>query len=116
MNVISDIRTRVAIADGWNKVPRPEPLVDAPDRSEIRVWDSVYLDPRPMYVKPQVSVGVAYVLWLLLGLIGAHYFYMGKVGIGVLYLLTGGLLGLGWLLDLFTLKGQVERVNRRGRY
>lgn len=113
MNVISNIKAYVAIGDDWNKVPRPEPLVDAPIRLERYYTAQVYAEP--VYVKPEVSVGLAYVLWLLFGLLGAHYFYINKPGIGVLYLLTGGLLGFGWLLDLFTLKGQVERVNRRGR-
>ena len=57
------------------------------------------------------SKGVAYVLWLLFGLIGAHKFYIGKIGMGVLYLCTGGILGIGWLIDLFTLGHQVDIAN-----
>jgi hypothetical protein len=63
-----------------------------------------------------LDVGVAYLLWLLLGLIGGHKFYLGKPFIGVVYLLTAGLFGVGVIYDLFTLKGQVERENSRRRY
>ena len=42
---------------------------------------------------------VAFLLCLFLGFFGAHKFYEGKIGMGVLYLFTFGLLGIGWLLD-----------------
>ena len=42
---------------------------------------------------------VAFLLCLFLGWMGAHKFYEGKIGMGVLYLLTFGLLGIGWLVD-----------------
>lgn len=42
---------------------------------------------------------VAALLWFFLGLLGIHRFYLGHIGIGVLYLLTGGLCGIGWIID-----------------
>ena len=45
------------------------------------------------------SQSIAIALWFLLGAIGVHRFYLGHVGIGVLYLLTFGLCGIGWLID-----------------
>ncbi|MGA8118019.1 MAG: TM2 domain-containing protein [Actinocatenispora sp.] len=59
----------------------------------------------------QKSVGVAYALWFFLGVIGVHQFYLGKVGRGVSYILTLGWLGIGLLIDLFTLPGQVRKAN-----
>ncbi len=45
------------------------------------------------------SLIVAVLLWFFLGLIGIHRFYLGHISMGVLYLLTGGLCGIGWLID-----------------
>lgn len=37
---------------------------------------------------------------LLTGIIGGHYFAIGRNKKGFLYLFTGGILGLGWLYDI----------------
>ena len=42
-------------------------------------------------------------LCLFLGLYGVHKFYRGKIGLGILYMFTGGLFLIGWLVDIFTL-------------
>lgn len=44
---------------------------------------------------------VAFCLCLFLGYFGAHKFYEGKIGLGILYLLTVGLFGIGWIVDVF---------------
>lgn len=46
---------------------------------------------------------VAFFLCLFLGFLGAHKFYEGKIGMGVLYLFTFGLFGIGWLVDIVLL-------------
>ncbi|MDD3335754.1 MAG: TM2 domain-containing protein [Eubacteriales bacterium] len=45
------------------------------------------------------SKWVAFLLCFFAGVLGFHKFYVGKTGAGILYLLTGGVLGIGWLLD-----------------
>lgn len=43
---------------------------------------------------------VSFFLCLFLGFLGAHKFYEGKNGMGILYVLTIGLFGIGWFVDL----------------
>ena len=43
---------------------------------------------------------VSFLLCLFLGYLGAHKFYEGKIGMGILYIFTVGLFGIGWLIDL----------------
>lgn len=59
------------------------------------------------------NVGVAYLLWLVsgCGALGFHRFYLGKVGTGLLWMLTGGLGGIGLIYDAVTLPRQVREAN-----
>ncbi|WP_432629026.1 NINE protein [Brotaphodocola sp.] len=41
--------------------------------------------------------------FLCLFTICGHKFYEGKIGMGILYLCTGGLCGIGWIIDLIAL-------------
>ncbi|WP_062310295.1 NINE protein [Demequina rhizosphaerae] len=66
--------------------------------------------PTPL---PPKDTAITYILWFFLGLFGVHHFYMGKIGRGVLWLLTGGLFFIGWVVDLFTIPSQVRTVNAR---
>lgn len=43
---------------------------------------------------------VAFFLCLFLGIVGAHKFYEGKLGMGILYIFTLGIFGIGWIIDL----------------
>ena len=58
-----------------------------------------------------IDYSVAWVFLTFLGVFGLHRFYMGKIITGLLYLVTGGLFGLGLLYDFWTLNGQVSESN-----
>ena len=55
------------------------------------------------YMKKECDKWVSFVLCLLLGIFGAHKFYEGKIGLGILYLFTGGLFFIGTLIDLIVI-------------
>lgn len=46
---------------------------------------------------------VSFLLCLFFGYFGAHKFYEGKIGMGLLYLFTLGLFGFGWFIDCIIL-------------
>ncbi len=54
---------------------------------------------------------VAWILLTFLGVFGVHRFYLGKWVSGLLYLVSGGVFGLGYLYDLWTLNAQVSAAN-----
>lgn len=56
---------------------------------------------------------IAFVLWFFLGWLSMHRFYVGKIGSGILYLLTAQLFGIGWIVDLFLLSSMVDNYNNK---
>ena len=46
---------------------------------------------------------VAFLLCVFLGFFGAHKFYEGKMLLGIVYLFTAGLFGIGWFIDIIVL-------------
>ncbi len=57
----------------------------------------------------------AYLLWFFLGFLSAHRFYLGKYGTAILYLFTGQLFGIGWIIDAFLINGMIEQYNLKTR-
>ncbi len=58
----------------------------------------------------QKSIG--YILWIF-GFTGSHRFYYGKPVSGTIYFFTLGLLGIGWIIDLFLIPGMDRQADRR---
>ena len=61
----------------------------------------------------RLDYSVAWVLLTFLGLFGVHRMYQCKWFTGIVYLLSGGLFGLGYLYDYWTLNGQIDQLNRQ---
>lgn len=55
---------------------------------------------------------IGYVLWIF-GFMGAHRFYFGKPISGTIWFFTLGLLGIGWLIDLFLIPGMQAEADLR---
>ncbi len=64
------------------------------------------------------SVLVGDILWLF-GFTGSHRFYYGKNISGLIWLFTGGLLLVGWIIDVFLIPSMDRQADLRydaGRY
>jgi TM2 domain-containing membrane protein YozV len=77
------------------------------------------------------SVLVAYLLWLLLGYVGAHRFYLGRIGSGLMMLCTAiviatisfvsfgilsflwVLMAIWWLIDALLIPGMATGTNSK---
>jgi TM2 domain-containing membrane protein YozV len=59
----------------------------------------------------QKDLYTAYLYLIFTGLFGGHHLYLGRPRFFLLYLFTAGGLGVGYLVDMFTLPHQVARAN-----
>ncbi len=67
------------------------------------------------FANGNIDYNLAWILLTFLGLLGVHRMFQGKWLTGILYLLTGGLFGLGILYDFWTLNDQVSILNAQQR-
>lgn len=58
------------------------------------------------------SVAMGYILWIF-GFMGMHRFYYGKPISGTIYFFTLGLVGIGWLVDLFLIPSMDREADLR---
>lgn len=77
-----------------------EKLKKASDEQYIAVQTQSYINPT-----------VTTIISVLLGELGIDRFMVGDIGMGVLKLLTGGLCGVLWLIDIFTISKKVKNKN-----
>jgi TM2 domain-containing membrane protein YozV len=64
----------------------------------------------------RIDYNVAWLLLTFLGIFGIHRFYMGKWISGILYLLSLGLFGVGYIYDFWTLNDQISAINSSDQY
>lgn len=55
---------------------------------------------------------IGYVVWIF-GFLGAHRFYYGRPVTGTIWFFTLGLLGIGWIIDLFLIPGMDREADLR---
>ncbi|RDD45937.1 TM2 domain-containing protein [Trichoplax sp. H2] len=66
--------------------------------------------PEAIHKKQIKHLDDAYLTWVL-GILGAHHFYLGDTFFGIAYLCTFGMGGVGWLVDFFRMPILVKRAN-----
>ncbi len=65
--------------------------------------------------KGRYDYNVAWLLLTFLGLFGVHQFYLRRWIKGIIWLLTAGVFGLGYLYDFWTLNQQVREAEASNR-
>lgn len=63
----------------------------------------------PVVGKSDKNKITALLLCIFLGGLGIHRFYVGKIGTGIVWLLTGGVFGIGWIVDIIMIA--VDKFN-----
>jgi TM2 domain-containing membrane protein YozV len=63
------------------------------------------------YTQGDIDYDISWLLLTFLGIFGVHRLYMGKWITGIIYLLTGALLGVGYIYDYWTLNSQINELN-----
>ena len=56
------------------------------------------------------NIIIGYLLWIF-GFTGAHRFYYGRPITGTIYFFTLGLLGIGWLIDVFLIPSMDRKAD-----
>lgn len=114
-NIYDDVN-RCQYCGAYQNVPQP----NQPQTQQPIVVNVIQSHSSPAYQTPvQVPVfeqqqysganisskskWLALLLCFSLGVFGAHKFYVGKNGAGLLYLFTAGFFGIGWFIDFFAI-------------
>lgn len=107
--------TREKLTEPSTVLPETAPKVDkAP--TIVPEAAAAVTNPQPTAVREQPAMPaktagagkmkdkwIAFFLCLFFGIFGVHRFYEGKIGTGILYLLTGGLFIVGAIVDLIVI-------------
>ena len=72
---------------------------------------SMSREAQQSYLPGNTDYSLAWVLLLFFGILGIHRFYQAKIFTGLIYLMTGGLFGIGYIYDVLTLNEQISCSN-----
>lgn len=81
---------------------------------QTETWKPVkqYVKYVPVGVADTHSMAVGYLFWLV-GFTGAHRFFYGRTLTGILWALTFGLFGIGWIVDAFLIPSMDREAGER---
>lgn len=85
---------------GYRRMPVNCQVCGAMNPPGTTVCEKCYATTDPNAVYSDKNRTTALILALVLGMIGGHRFYVGKTGMGILYIFTAGLFGIGVLVDV----------------
>jgi len=83
--------------------PQPQPQYVPPQQAQYVQQPQVVINNMTVAGVSRKSKTTALLLCIFFGEFGFHKFYVGKPGMGILYMLTLGLLGIGWLVDIIVI-------------
>ena len=92
---------------GYVEAKKPEPVNNVTNVQHPTVQPQITIQNQH-FINAGFTPGVsrkskmtALLLCIFFGYFGAHHFYVGRRGTGLLFLVTFGLAGLGWIVDIF---------------
>lgn len=89
----------VTVNNYYGAQPQQDPF-DTLRSAAYSAVDSVFDNATPVAGASPKSRTIALLLRIFLGYFGAHRFYTGHCLIGVVYLFTIGVFGIGWIVDI----------------
>lgn len=102
-NALEQDRSGAQNQQGYQAQPQQIHIHNHYQTPPERVIERVYVQAPYEQQRSRRSRVVLLLLWFFLGYLGIHHFYAGRNGKGLLYLFTGGLCGIGLLIDLFVI-------------
>lgn len=86
----------------------PADLIEVKERLKMMSDSELLALSSTNFKDPTVSLALS----IILGGLGVDRFYVGDIGLGVLKLITGGGLGIWWLVDMFVISNITKENNK----
>lgn len=80
-------------------------------KTKNKIEEQEQINKREYNKRQQIkSLTTELTICIFLGMLGGHKFYKGEIKKGILYLFTGGILGIGWLIDIIKLLIEFKNI------